>query len=199
MLKPRPRSADADPVREMTSRTQSSTAFTGGGQLAHVLRRDTAKCGVDLFAAYGIRLALAPALPPARPEPAFLSIGGFAGPCFAGFFIMGANEAVLRRCNSTRSSSSDWIGELGNQLLGRIKNCLVREGIPVHRVPPAVVQASVPSALHLHPGMESVKLSDERDAIWLWIEWEVDGAVVSASALPPSETDVLVEGDAILF
>lgn len=177
---------------------QPSTAL-GGSALADVLRRGSAQCGVDLFAAYGIKLSPAPALPPASPEPAFLSIGGFAGPCFAGFFILGANEVVLRRCNSTRSSSGDWIAELGNQLLGRIKNCLVREGIPVHRVPPAVVQASVPSALHLHPGMESVKLSDDRDAIWLWIEWEMDATAVSAAVLPPSETNVLVEGDAILF
>jgi hypothetical protein len=162
------------------------------------LRRGGTQCGLELFAAHGIRLAPAPLLP-LVPELEFLSIIGFAGARVGGVLVLGADETILQRCNGTASASSDWIAELGNQFLGRIKNSLLREGIAIHRSPPAVVHAGAQAALYLRPGSESVRLADDRDAIWIWMDWETDFAAEPAATLTPADTDVLTEGEMLLF
>jgi hypothetical protein len=171
---------------------------TDASHASAILRRGTVRSTVALFDAYGIRLTPAPPEGDVelRDDIHFLSVAGFAGPDFGGFVVLGTTENMLHRSNSTRSSASDWMAELGNQLLGRIKNSLLREGISIHRVPPAVVKGGGRSMLCARMGTKPVAFIDHEDMVLIWTEFEP--SVEAAEARIP-DAEVLAEGDMILF
>jgi hypothetical protein len=178
---------------------RSPDAALRSSDISGMLRRATTQSGKDLFAAYGLNLrptdkGLEGDTPAAV---AFLSVAGFSGPSFSGFVVLGTTETVLRRCNNTASASCDWMGELGNQFLGRIKNCLLRQGIRIYRVPPAVMSCSSPSLFYAPRGVKPVTLSDHGDKVLIWTEFEPAFEESGIALLP--DDGVLAEGDVILF
>ena len=91
----------------------------------------------------------------------------------------------------------DWIAELGNQLLGRVKNGLLREGIVIRRVPTALVQGVGSPLLCPRAGTTPVALSDGQDVVLIWTECEASFDPAEGSSLRSNE--VLAEGDMVLF
>jgi hypothetical protein len=87
---------------------------------------------VELFAAYSV--AVAPVYQSggrrvACPAVGTVAVIGFDAPGFAGrLCIHVADPVLLKMCTGTTEGHSvrDWCRELANQLLGRIKNRLVR-------------------------------------------------------------------------
>lgn len=160
------------------------------------------RAGVDLFAAYGVRFApaMAAEVPEqggaALPPVLFLGVCGFGGPTFTGHVVLGASEGVLRRSNNTRSSSDDWMAELANQFLGRIKNGLLRQGIQVHRVAPVVIKGAAVALAHTQSGAP-LALEDGHDRVLIWLDAEPSTDETATS--PEAESDVLSEGDMVLF
>jgi hypothetical protein len=188
------------PQRKMIQLSTSS-AFDASRTMA-TLKSGATQAGVDLFLAYGIELRstlsrVEPAKAKRRKDLAFLSIAGFAGPHFSGFVGLGVAETLLRRSNDTQSSSYDWMAELANQFVGRIKNRLLKQGIVIHRTPPAVVQGYAPSLFYSMVDFKPVALTDDSDAVFIWMKLEpsLDGADLPT---PPCG-DVLGEGEMLLF
>jgi len=115
---------------------------------------------VEVFAAYGVSLR-----EQAKPDP-FESMSateaiaagvvGFTGPSLRGTLVMAApfelianaRPARARQQPLSRKSSADWIfvrdwvGELANQVLGRIKNRLHLYGVAFDVSPPAALSGS---------------------------------------------------------
>lgn len=72
---------------------------------------------------------------------------GFASPSLRGSITMTADRAFvvqsrppeLRQTKPSEGEVSDWMGELGNQLLGRLKNRLIPYGVVIDLGTPAVL------------------------------------------------------------
>ena len=96
---------------------------------------------VELFEHYGL-----PALPAGEPETpqarkaevAFAAVIGFAGEDARGNLTLAVGEQVLSQ-TAPEAKENDWIGELSNQFLGRVKNKLLRYGMVIEVTPPLVV------------------------------------------------------------
>lgn len=167
------------------------------------LQAEILGAGLDLFAAYGLWLSLdAPGgdgQPGAEGAPPihYLGVCGFGGTSFTGHVILGASEVVLTESNGTGSSCEDWMAELANQLLGRIKNRLMRRGINVHRVPPIVVKGSCVALAGSHEGEIPLRLADGRTGVLIWVDSEP--AVDPAPSSDEPAEEVPSEGEVLLF
>ena len=128
---------------------------------------------------------------------AFVTVVGFTSPDFSGFVGLGTTHKMLRRSNRTASSSRDWTAELANQLLGRLKNRLLREGIMIHRVPAATIQGCPPSLFCSQTCLRPISLISDNEPVFIWIEAEP--SLATAEELPPADTEVLAEGEMVLF
>lgn len=118
------------------------------GEMLLETRNHLAKVVVDavvaLFEAYGGCAEPAGLL--ADPVPMQRSVDtagviGFAGPKLRGTLILGTNHAPLQRIidSTTCASADDWIVELTNQLMGRIKNALASFDLEVEMSTPVAL------------------------------------------------------------
>ncbi len=168
-------------------------------RIPELLRKKTTQAGLDLFAAYGIELDPTPVAVDAAAisNIAFVTVAGFANPHFSGFVGLGTTHGILRRSNSTASSSRDWTAELANQLLGRIKNRLLKDGIVIQRVPTATIQGCPPFLFCMQTSAQPVALTDHQDTIFIWIE--SGPSLAEDEAWSATDTAVLGEGEFVLF
>lgn len=85
--------------------------------------------------------------PPERAKCDLACSIGFASPSLRGSITMTADRAFviqsrppeLRGIKPSEIEVSDWMGELGNQLLGRLKNRLIAYGVVIDLGTPAVL------------------------------------------------------------
>jgi hypothetical protein len=163
------------------------------------LREDVLKAALELFASYGIRFWVAEGTGQAAgaPPAGLLGVCGFGGPAFAGHVVFGASAGTLSRSNHTRSSSDDWMAELANQFLGRIKNQLLRNGIHVQRVPPVVIKGATVPPTNGPAGEECLALADGQD--WVFIRMDLQPSTDDVPTANEPATDVMLEGDMVLF
>jgi hypothetical protein len=180
----------------LPNRGASSPSGQGASDFFETLGCGATQAGVDLFAAYGVELN--PVLGKLRTSDVkFLSIAGFVGPQFSGFVGLGTTEGVLRRSNRTTSSPHDWMAELSNQLIGRIKNQIAGKGVLIHRVPPAVFVGDVPAMLYALVTLKPVTLTDDDDSVFLWTKFEP--SITATDVWPEAETGIMAEGEMVLF
>ena len=98
-----------------------------------------------LFEHLGVEFSFEP--PPERAKCDLACSIGFASPSLRGSltmtadraFVVGSRPSELRVGKPSEMEISDWMGELGNQLLGRLKNRLIDHGIEIDLVTPAVL------------------------------------------------------------
>jgi chemotaxis protein CheX len=108
-------------------------------------------------------------------------------------------EAV-RETGVADEDLADWAGELGNQLLGRIKNRLCQLGLEFSVGAPTVVRGG---RLRLRPGDGPsrvacrLRVRNERVDLFLEIIAEDGEPLLTASAAPAPTTST--EGDTLLF
>ena len=99
---------------------------------------------VELFAAYEIEAALAPApvsFLDSDVAPATLAVIGFVGPGVRGSLIMVALESAVRgwlaAMGEPEGDPADVLGEFSNMLLGRLKTRLLPDGLALQVSTPA--------------------------------------------------------------
>lgn len=98
-----------------------------------------------LFEHLGVPVTFEP--PPDRAKCDLACSIGFASPSLRGSLTMTADRAFvvesrpaeLRNGEPSEIEVSDWMGELGNQLLGRLKNRLIAYGVVIDLGTPAVL------------------------------------------------------------
>jgi CheY-specific phosphatase CheX len=146
-----------------------------------------------LFAAYGVTLdrQLAPG---SELMPVHLSgIVGFSGPGIRGTCVLAASEEPIARTNPVQGSARDWIAELANQLVGRIKNQLLARGAEVYVTTPVVLRgdhlAPVPSLV-----LPPLSFGTDRGNVFVWVEFETAPGLVLGEPI-----EVAAEGDSMLF
>jgi CheY-specific phosphatase CheX len=97
---------------------------------------------VELFAGYDV--AFTPTETPYTARvPDVAGIIGFSGGELRGSVLIAAPEATLLACSCLGGvdvCTLDWVGEIANQLLGRIKSGLARYGVSIQLATPVAVR-----------------------------------------------------------
>lgn len=113
-----------------------------GKRLAQLLQRYVARCAPELLAANGLTLVSSDEQ---HEGPCYNLAGivGFVGD-LSGTLLVCTSPAVIAGCHPLRDRQAeltermqlDWIGELANQLMGRVKIRLSRHGVELRLSPP---------------------------------------------------------------
>ena len=145
------------------------------------LEQVTAAACQDLFARYGVEVTKA-AEDDAPLSPDFLlcSVIGFSGKDIRGTMVLALTEGLPGLSNPVAGSlrdgagdptERDWVGELSNQLLGRVKIELLRSGVEIYLNLPAVLRGK-----HLAPlprtELKPLKFTLRGGAVAVWMEVE---------------------------
>ncbi|HEX3694925.1 MAG TPA: hypothetical protein VH374_05995 [Polyangia bacterium] len=150
----------------------------------------------SLFADYGVTtepcafpMAMQPLLPDQFGRVAFIGDG------IEGAIVLGASSGPLGRSRPDVNGPDNWIAELTNQLMGRIKNQMLRAGIQLQQALPAVVGAEKLRALSgdLRPWI----LLATDGVVGVGIEIDVPAPIIPDARL--LNWDVPPEGELLLF
>jgi CheY-specific phosphatase CheX len=147
----------------------------------------------QLFEAYGVKLKrVDPSASPILPV-CLSGLVGFSGPGIRGASILAASESPIARSNPVDGSLADWIAELANQLVGRIKNQLLLNGADVYATTPIVLPGD-----HIAPmrrlDITPLVFSADEGSVFVWIELETQPEF--QLGMP---CEVINEGEAVLF
>jgi len=163
-------------------------------QLLHDIIED---CATSLFSGYGLEVQAE-----AAAEPTGMGMAGIIGFTHAkirGTLIIAAPEEVL---SSTRGAGEeargrDWVAELANQLLGRIKNKLVARGVELDMTTPLAIRGQHLSMAFEDEQLIAVLLKTGNHPIRVWFDF--DAAADLTLEANGAATDVASEGDMLLF
>jgi hypothetical protein len=186
----------------MENLVDNGRTFGRGAERLDACRHDVTQAVLDLFAAHGIEFNQEslgcdnePAL---QTELSFLGLAGFSGPFFSGYIVLKAGEHLLRHSNQTTSDPADWMGELANQLLGRIKNRMLREGIALMRLPTAVAMGLGASLLGEGECPPLITLNNGHGSVMVWMKTEPSCDLGECTVVEP-DNGVMAEGEMVLF
>ncbi|HEX6765228.1 MAG TPA: chemotaxis protein CheX [Polyangiaceae bacterium] len=154
-----------------------------------------AEACTELFTAYGVGLAPTRKDWGATDERMLSGSIGFVGRHVRGTCLLATTEAPLRRSCPTGGKVRDWIGELTNQFVGRLKSKLLGCGVEVFVTTPIVL-----SGVRIQPlprgRLEPFVFSSSDGDVLVWVEVDVDEGFVLGS-LHPGRSNA--EGQVILF
>jgi hypothetical protein len=155
---------------------------------------------VELFAAY--RVTLTPVNGAQDPAPvadlAALGIVRFTGPGLTGTAVLGCSKGTLRRSNMRGTSDRDWIGELSNQFIGRLKLKLLRAGFELWSMTPLSTSGRLLASAVSQPEAPPAVFADAKGgSVAAWIEMEINGPLKVTA--PAADGAIPREGDIILF
>lgn len=174
---------------------------------------------IDVFQSYGVRLAHRGDTSP-TPEIVQAAAGGLAivaaavgfhGVDFRGTALLATTfelaaiarpPAQRQRALSANSAADwifvrDWVGELCNQTVGRVKNKVGRYGVHFEVSPPAAFSgAALTFALPKGPAAQTVAFQSGAHTVWSCLDAFYDAARRVSAA--PEETNV-GEGKLVIF
>lgn len=169
--------------------------FLEDDHLASEIADLTGKCCVELFAAYGVALNSNASEFIVSEEVLLSGVIGFVGPTLRGTCLLVGNRSPIELSSPQKQHTRDWVGELTNQLVGRLKRKFLGFGLEVALTTPVVL-----SGLHLRP-MPRGKLSPrvfstESGSIMIWVEVEAERGFELGPAISDSTS---AEGDVLMF
>ncbi len=160
----------------------------------------------ELFSAYGVTVSEHCNTSPIETTQ-FVGVIGFTGDDIRGTLLIAMDNDLLAATLQQDASPSgdtdtavfrDWIGELSNQLLGRVKNLLLRRGSTITLSIPLVLRGE-----HLSPlpreGCQRICLDTNSGQVQLWVDTEFARDYVLPAEDIPGSDDVPSEGDAMFF
>jgi hypothetical protein len=149
----------------------------------------------ELFDAYGVGLSPAKKDWRVNEERMLSGSMGFVGRHVRGTCLLATTEAPLLKSCPTRGKLRDWVGELTNQFVGRLKTKLLGCGVEVFVTTPIVL-----SGVRIQPlprgRLEPFVFSSADGEVLAWVEVDVDDDFVLGS-LHPGRSNA--EGEVILF
>jgi hypothetical protein len=164
-------------------------------QLAQNVQALAAEACVELLAAYGVTLTPRPPIWQQAPgESILFGIIGFVGQRLRATCLLGMNQALLESILPPGARLRDWLSELSNQLLGRLKMKLTDRGLQVALTTPLAL-----SGVQLTPlprgGLGPVVFMSEQGQVLVWLEVEAEPGVV----LEPETASDYHPGELLLF
>ncbi len=158
---------------------------------AELLNELVMQCTIDLFQVGGVEVR---AVAERQHSMEYAVVVGFSGDKLRGVIGLGMASGALGELATRHAGTGDavvgqdWLGETGNQLLGRIRNRLLGYGVVVSIALPTVLRGVELRLLATNvPGLSTyVFASDVGDVcVWLDVSWE------QGFALPTSDDPAL--------
>lgn len=157
----------------------------------------TSSC-TSLFADYSLPLErIDLQTQPEKFEIVYCGIVGFTGDQMRGALLLATSaEPLGRTLPSTDASLREWIAELSNQLLGRIKNRLVAHGVTLHMSTPTVLRGQHMAPVSATP-LIPYTFSSGGGIVCVWVDAEMVPGVDLTQVT--GEAEVISEGSGFLF
>ena len=134
---------------------------------------------------------------PADSQLLYCGVVGYSGEQMRGTLLLATSREPLGRTSPTTDASlREWIAELSNQLLGRIKNKLLARGVTLHLSTPIVLRGQ-----HLAPlsRTELIPFAFVCDGgqVCVWFDAEISAGVDLNTVV--ETTGLIEEGTSTLF
>jgi hypothetical protein len=118
-------------------------------------------------------------------EPVLFGVIGFGGKGVRATCLVGAERSLVEASCRARGRPRDWIAELANQLVGRVKMKLSSHAVSVTMTTPLALSGVRVTPLP-RSGGDPVAFNSSRGAALLWLEIETDDDFVLSPARPLS-------------
>lgn len=154
----------------------------------------------ELFRAHGVELErLEGADEAASPSdaPALSGVIGFVGSRLRGTCLLVSGVGPVQASCPDGGRPRDWVGELTNQLVGRLKAKLIARGVEVFVTTPIVMTGTSIRPVPRGP-LCPTKFSSSEGFVFVWVEAEAGSDLVLGASdfAQPSAT---IEGDILIF
>jgi CheY-specific phosphatase CheX len=147
---------------------------------------------VELMKAYGVELTSAEGWGDSD-EIMYSGVMGFVGDRVRGTCLLAAPQGTVIAAAPQEASARDWVGELANQLVGRLKAKLIARGATIALSTPVVLRGVKLSPV---PRTEVQPVVFQSTAgkvlVWLEVEIEDDFRLGEERALSATEGELLV-------
>ncbi len=170
--------------------------YTESQRISGVIEEMTASSCVELFDAYGVALSNTPSADWATTdEPLVSAVMGFVSPQVRGTCLLACEQGPVKTSCPPGGRIRDWVGELANQLVGRLKIKLLGHDIEIGLTTPIVLQG-----IRLQPlpkaALEPSVFRSVEGTVLVWVEAEV----APGFSLPPARNpDAGESGDLLFF
>lgn len=147
---------------------------------------------VELMQAYGVQLHQTEGWGESD-EVMFSGVMGFVGDNVRGTCLLAARQGTIQAAAPNGAGARDWVGELANQLVGRLKAKLMARGATIALSTPIVLRGVKLSPLprtDVHPVV--FESSAGKVLVWLEVEIKDDFQLGDERALKASEGELLV-------
>jgi CheY-specific phosphatase CheX len=129
----------------------------------------------------------------------YCGVVGFTGEQMRGAILLATTREPLGRTSPVNDTSfREWIAELSNQLLGRLKNKLMSRGVLLHMSTPVVLRGQ---HQHLTPvtanELKPLVFECEGGVVCVWMDAEIVGGV--DLNVEQAESGSISEGEGMLF
>ena len=175
----------------MTSRTMYAENDRMANQVAEMAKSACA----ELFGAYGVKLSAEPGPWATTDTRLYSGVMGFVGSNIRGTCLLVGEPAPLEATCPKEGRLRDWVGELANQLVGRLKLKLLSRGVAVTLTTPVVF-----TGVRVEPLPRSTLLphvfSSPHGGVLVWLEVESAAGLALGSERP---NQAGAEGDILLF
>lgn len=104
-----------------------------------VIRDVTIDCTKALFGDYEVAVEITEEQKSVTDDQVLLSVIGFGGKEMRGTVVLSAPEKTFQAARQGDEDLRDWAGEMSNQLLGRIKNRLLKYGVDLKMSTPIAI------------------------------------------------------------
>jgi hypothetical protein len=144
-----------------------------------------AQAWLDLMLAYGVEFTSATDddWVARSEEVAYFGIVGFGGQGLRATCLLGAEQRLVEASSRTSGRPRDWIAELANQLIGRVKMKLLARGVNVTMTIPLAL-----SGVQITPlprfGLAPLAFASDRGAALICLEIETDVNLTLSSEHP---------------
>jgi CheY-specific phosphatase CheX len=153
---------------------------------------------ISLFNDYSLELRRADERCPVEDvELLYCGVIGFTGDQMRGAVMLASTREPLGRTSPVSDTSlREWIAELSNQLLGRVKNKLLPRGVVLHASTPVVLRGQ-----HLTPltrtELKPLTFECENGCVCVWMDVEfVEGVDLT---IIHENSGAMSEGEGMLF
>jgi Chemotaxis phosphatase CheX len=152
------------------------------------------ECCVDLFSDQGITISSTPD-ERSNHNLAFCGVIGFTGNDLRGSLLLACSREPLILGGNTEHDIRDWIAELANQMIGRIKNRLMALGTVIYYSTPIILRGEHLAPLEHQPRPQLFHANGGIVSVW----FDVDAGPDFTLALNPVDGVALREGETLLF
>lgn len=147
---------------------------------------------VELLKAYGVSLTPSQSWVESE-ELMFSGVMGFVGESVRGTCLLAAPQGTVEAAAPKQAGARDWVGELANQLVGRLKVKLMARGATIALSTPVVLRGVKLSPLP-RTDVDPVVFDSAAGKVLVWVEVEIedDFKLGEERALTASEGELLV-------